>query len=169
MYFCNMIVVTKHWLIGSCLIAKLNSLEKTILILVDDFSRTKKDKNLKGKIFEKKIERSLFIEWFKENAEKVNEVYHIGARTDTTEFDINIFDKLNLNYSKSLWNICVKYDIAFVYASSAATYGLGEFGFNDDHNLIEKLKPLNPYGESKNNFDKWSIASAESTSILGWI
>ena len=73
------------------------------------------------------------------------------------EFDINIFDKLNLNYSKSLWNICVKYDIAFVYASSAATYGLGEFGFNDDHNLIEKLKPLNPYGESKNNFDKWVL------------
>ncbi len=158
MYFCNMIVVTGALgFIGSCLIAKLNSLEKTNLILVDDFSRTKKDKNLKGKIFEKKIERSLFIEWFKENAEKVNEVYHIGARTDTTEFDINIFDKLNLNYSKSLWNICVKYDIAFVYASSAATYGLGEFGFNDDHNLIEKLKPLNPYGESKNNFDKWVL------------
>ena len=158
MYFCNMIVVTGALgFIGSCLIAKLNSLEKTNLILVDDFSLTKKNKNLKGKIFEKKIERSLFIEWFKENAEKVNEVYHIGARTDTTEFDINIFNKLNLNYSKSLWNLCVKYDIAFVYASSAATYGLGEFGFNDDHNLIEKLKPLNPYGASKNNFDKWVL------------
>ena len=63
--------------------------------------------------------------------------------------------KLNLNYSKDLWLICAKNNIPFVYASSAATYGLGELGFNDNHDIVEKLKPLNPYGDSKNDFDRW--------------
>ena len=84
-------------------------------------------------------------------------MYHIGARTDTTEFDLAIFEKLNLDYSKKLWNICAEYNIPFIYASSAATYGMGEFGFKDSHELVEKLIPLNPYGESKNDFDKWVL------------
>jgi ADP-L-glycero-D-manno-heptose 6-epimerase len=138
-------------------VAKLNSLNKTNLILVDDFSNAEKNKNLKGKLFNSKIERAEFIEWVQQNTHEITEVYHIGARTDTTEFDVAIFDKLNLNYSKSLWKICAENDIPFVYASSAATYGLGEFGFEDDHHLVEKLKPLNPYGTSKNDFDKWVL------------
>ena len=158
MYFCNMIIVTgAAGFIGSCLVAKLNSLGETKLILVDDFSSVKKNKNLTGKLFDRKIERSIFIEWLKENADKVKEVYHIGDRTDTTELDVTIFDKLNLNYSKILWGICADYKIPFIYASSAATYGSGEFGFDDDHHDIEKLKPLNPYGVSKNDFDKWVL------------
>ena len=158
MYFCNMIIVTgAAGFIGSCLVAKLNSLNKTNLILVDDFSNAEKNKNLKGKLFNSKIERAEFIEWVQQNTHEITEVYHIGARTDTTEFDVAIFDKLNLNYSKSLWKICAENDIPFVYASSAATYGLGEFGFEDDHHLVEKLKPLNPYGTSKNDFDKWVL------------
>jgi ADP-L-glycero-D-manno-heptose 6-epimerase len=124
---------------------------------VDDFSNAEKNKNLKGKLFNSKIERAEFIEWVQQNTHEITEVYHIGARTDTTEFDVAIFDKLNLNYSKSLWKICAENDIPFVYASSAATYGLGEFGFEDDHHLVEKLKPLNPYGTSKNDFDKWVL------------
>ena len=158
MYFCNMIIVTgAAGFIGSCLVAKLNSLNKTNLILVDDFSNAEKNKNLKGKFFKSKIDRAEFIAWFQQNTHEITEVYHIGARTDTTEFDVAIFDKLNLNYSKSLWKICTENDIPFVYASSAATYGLGEFGFEDDHHLVEKLKPLNPYGTSKNDFDKWVL------------
>ena len=153
-----MIIVTgAAGFIGSCLVAKLNSLNKTNLILVDDFSNAEKNKNLKGKLFNSKIERAEFIAWFQQNTHEITEVYHIGARTDTTEFDVAIFDKLNLNYSKSLWKICAENDIPFVYASSAATYGLGEFGFEDDHHLVEKLKPLNPYGTSKNDFDKWVL------------
>jgi ADP-L-glycero-D-manno-heptose 6-epimerase len=153
-----MIIVTgAAGFIGSCLVAKLNSLNKTNLILVDDFSNAEKNKNLKGKLFNSKIERAEFIEWVQQNTHEITEVYHIGARTDTTEFDVAIFDKLNLNYSKSLWKICAENDIPFVYASSAATYGLGEFGFEDDHHLVEKLKPLNPYGTSKNDFDKWVL------------
>ena len=158
MYFCNMIIVTgASGFIGSCLVAELNSLGKTNLILVDDFSCAKKNRNLQGKLYKSKIDRIKFLEWFEINASKIKEVYHIGARTDTTESDVAIFDKLNLNYSKILWRICTNYDIPFIYASSAATYGLGEFGFQDDHNIVNKLSPLNAYGVSKNDFDKWVL------------
>ena len=154
-----MIVVTgAAGFIGSCLVSKLNSLGFENLILVDDFSFVEKNKNISGKRYNKKIERMLFVAWFTKNASKIKSVYHIGARTDTTEFDTSVFDTLNLNYSKSLWNICTDNIIPFIYASSAATYGKGEFGFDDDHELIEKLQPLNPYGKSKNDFDKWVIS-----------
>jgi len=86
---------------------------------------------------------------------------HIGARTDTTEFDKDVFDILNLNYSKQIWNRCAEHKIPLIYASSAATYGMGEFGYKDNHDLVEKLKPLNPYGESKNDFDKWVLEQTE--------
>ena len=153
-----MIIVTgAAGFIGSCLVAKLNALGKTNLILVDDFSNPEKSKNLYSKLFGSKIERAKFIEWFQNNANKITEVYHIGARTDTTEFDIAIFDELNLNYSKNLWKICSDNEIPFMYASSAATYGLGEFGFEDNHHVVEKLIPLNAYGTSKNDFDKWAL------------
>jgi ADP-L-glycero-D-manno-heptose 6-epimerase len=88
----------------------------------------------------------------------VDFIFHLGARTDTTEFNKAIFDELNLNYSKSIWNACVEYNLPLIYASSAATYGLGEFGYIDDHEIIKDLKPLNPYGESKNDFDKWALS-----------
>lgn len=153
-----MIIVTgAAGFIGSCLVTKLNRLGKTNLILVDDFSCSEKNKNLDGKVFESKIDRAQFIRWFQQNTTQITEVYHIGARTDTTEFDIAIFNKLNLNYSKSLWKICAENEISFIYASSAATYGLGEFGFEDNHQVVEQLKPLNPYGDSKNDFDKWVL------------
>ncbi|MDC0204532.1 ADP-glyceromanno-heptose 6-epimerase [Flavobacteriales bacterium] len=153
-----MIVVTgAAGFIGSCLVSKLNSLGFNNLVLVDDFSFAEKNKNLEGKQYSKRIERMLFIDWFIKNASKINAIYHIGARTDTTEFDTSVFETLNLNYSKSLWHICATNNIPIVYASSAATYGMGEFGFEDNHKIIEKLQPLNPYAKSKNDFDKWAL------------
>ncbi len=153
-----MIIVTgAAGFIGSCLVNRLNEDGQEDLILVDDFSDEIKNKNLNGKKYIDRIDREEFMEWFREHAREVKIVFHIGARTDTTEFDKSVFDKLNLNYSKAIWNVCTEYQIPLLYASSAATYGLGEFGYEDDHSIVSKLKPLNPYGESKNDFDKWVL------------
>ncbi|MGB3947731.1 MAG: ADP-glyceromanno-heptose 6-epimerase [Bacteroidia bacterium] len=157
-----MIIITgAAGFIGSCLVAKLNEEGFKDLILVDDFSNVEKMKNLEGKLYSQKVHRDDFIAWLKANQRLVQFVFHIGARTDTTEFNKEIFDKLNLNYTKDLWNVCVEFGLPLVYASSAATYGLGEYGYDDNEGLIDKLKPLNPYGDSKNDFDKWALVQAK--------
>jgi ADP-L-glycero-D-manno-heptose 6-epimerase len=97
-----------------------------------------------------------------ENQNQVECVFHIGARTDTTEFNVEIFDRLNLHYTQSLWKTCAKHAIPFIYASSAATYGGGEHGYNDDHATIPQLQPLNPYGQSKQDFDVWALQQEEA-------
>ena len=153
-----MIVVTGALgFIGSCLISKLNKEGVTNIVAVDDFSKVEKERNLEGKTLKTKVGRKDFISWLEDFNEEVDFIYHIGARTDTTEFDKDIFDELNLEYTKSIWKICSRYSIPLVYASSAATYGLGEFGYDDNHEIVEKLKPLNPYGDSKNDFDVWAL------------
>ena len=143
--------------IGSCLVRKLQDEGNNAIIVVDDFSSPEKTKNLESKSHLKYVHRDEFVKWLEIHANEVDFVFHIGARTDTTEFDVNIFNALNLNYTKSIWKICSKHAIPLVYASSAATYGMGEFGYNDDHEIVDSLKPLNPYGESKNDFDKWAL------------
>jgi ADP-L-glycero-D-manno-heptose 6-epimerase len=153
-----MIVVTgAAGFIGSCLVSRLNKAGYSNIIVVDDFSKHEKDRNLEGKKFEAKVERGVFFKWLEEFGSKVSFIYHIGARTDTTEFDKSIFDELNEDYSQKIWNACVKFNIGLVYASSGATYGLGEKGYKDNHKNIPELKPLNPYGDSKNNFDIWVL------------
>lgn len=144
--------------IGSCLIGKLNNKGYKDIILVDDFTHPEKENNYIHKAFLEKVNRDLFIGWLEDHAVEVEFVFHIGARTDTTEFDRTVFDKLNLNYSKSVWDACARHGIRLIYASSAATYGMGELGYEDDHRIVEKLRPLNPYGESKNDFDKWVLS-----------
>ena len=153
-----MIVITgAAGFIGSNVVAKLNEENYRDIILVDDFSHPEKENNLARKIYREKVYRDDFFTWAEKNHRFIQFIIHIGARTDTTEFDKSIFDKLNLNYSKKIWELCVQFGLPLIYASSAATYGSGEFGYNDDEEIIDKLKPLNPYGESKNDFDKWAI------------
>ena len=159
-----MIVVTgAAGFIGSCLVKHLNDLgyDKNIVV-VDDFYKTKKDPNLADKNIREWIHRDIFLQWFKRYHTQISFVFHLGARTDTTEQRVEIFNELNLNYSKTIWNICAKNDIPLVYASSAATYGLGELGYKDAHSIIKKLKPLNPYGSSKNDFDIWALQQNEA-------
>lgn len=153
-----MIVVTgAAGFIGSCMVSRLNQENFKDIVLVDDFSRHDKNKNLEGKIYSEKVHRDDFFDWLKENERMVQFIFHLGARTDTSEFDKDIFDKLNLNYSKQMWNACIDYGIPLLYASSAATYGLGEQGYEDTHEVVNELTPLNPYGDSKNDFDKWAL------------
>jgi len=153
-----MIVITgAAGFIASVLITKLNREGFYDLVLVDNFDQEEKNPNYENKRFIQKVDREHFFEWMDKNQKLVQFVFHIGARTDTTEFNKTVFDALNLNYSKKLWLQCVAYGIPIVYASSAATYGDGSLGYDDSEILVFDLKPLNPYGESKNEFDKWAL------------
>ncbi len=143
--------------IGSCLLQHLNDLGYRDLVIVDEFSRGDKAKNLLGKQFRKKVHRDQLFDWLAINSADIEFVFHLGARTDTTEKNRAIFDTLNLNYSKKLWLFCAENKLPFIYASSAATYGLGLGGYEDNHQIVKELIPLNPYGDSKNNFDKWAL------------
>jgi len=153
----NIVITGAAGFIGSCLVGFLNKAGYENLILIDDFSHEEKEANLEAKKFIIKIEREKFFDWLETENRNIEFVYHIGARTDTTEFDYSVHEHLNVEYSKKIWNYCVKNNIPVVYASSAATYGAGELGYKDDESIIEKLKPLNPYGISKNEFDKWAL------------
>lgn len=153
-----MIIVTgAAGFIGSCLVSKLNEEGYLDLVLSDDFSNPIKEKNLEGKTFREKVHREELPGWIDSNHLHIQFIFHIGARTDTTEPDHEVFDHLNLNYTKTVWSKSVEYGLPLVYASSAATYGLGEAGYEDDHKLIPQLKPLNPYAESKQEFDVWAL------------
>ena len=154
-----MIVVTGALgFIGSCLVQKLNQeghLQN--LCVVDDFYKSHKEVNLDNKFIREWIHRDIFLEILGKMPSQIEAVFHLGARTDTTEMNSEIFDQLNLQYSKDIWNICTEHQIPLIYASSAATYGNGKYGYDDDHGLVKKLKPLNPYGVSKNDFDAWVL------------
>ncbi len=143
--------------IGSCMVQHLNELGYNNLILVDEFNRDDKIPNLKGKQFYSKVEREDLFDWLFKNKPAVDFVIHLGARTDTTEFNYAIHQHLNVEYSQQVWNYCTLNNIPLIYASSAATYGVGELGYKDDHDLCYQFKPLNPYGISKNEFDKWVL------------
>lgn len=158
-----MIIITgAAGFIGSCLVAKLNEEGFRDLVLVDDFSRPDKAPNWQGKSYSLTVDRRDFFTWLDEHHRFVQFVFHLGARTDTTEFRQEIFDELNLHYSQRVWNKCVEYGLPLVYASSAATYGGGEHGYSDDHSGVDKLVPLNPYGVSKNDFDRWALAQSKA-------
>jgi len=143
--------------IGSCMVSYLNQQGFENLILVDEFDDEEKELNLLHKKYLVRVEREDFFNWVQKEKPAVDFVFHLGARTDTTEFNYTVHQHLNVEYSQKIWNYCTINLIPLVYASSAATYGEGEMGYNDDHEIIERLHPLNPYGISKNEFDKWVL------------
>lgn len=158
----DVIVVTgAAGFIGSYLVGYLNSKGFGNLILVDDFTVVAKRENLEHKKFLAKVQREDFFIWCAETNPAIKCVFHLGARTDTTEMDYEVHRKWNLDYSIKIWQLCTERAIPLVYASSAATYGNGEFGYVDDHKIVSKLQPLNPYGVSKNEFDKWALQQTQ--------
>jgi ADP-L-glycero-D-manno-heptose 6-epimerase len=154
--------------IGSYMVGYLNRRGYNNLLIVDEFNEKEKEPNYLEKNFIAQIERKNLFEWLDKNPMTPCFVFHLGARTDTTEFDYSIHEKLNVEYSQQIWGYCSKNNVPLIYASSAATYGSGELGYIDDHDLVEKLKPLNPYGVSKNEFDKWALRQQRENQPPFW-
>ena len=153
----TIIVTGAAGFIGSCMVSYLNRQGFEKLILVDEFDDEEKELNLLHKKYIVRVEREDFFGWVQREKPAVDFVFHLGARTDTTEFDYSVHQRLNVEYSQKMWNYCAMHNIPLVYASSAATFGEGELGYDDSHDIIEQLQPLNPYGISKNEFDKWVL------------
>lgn len=148
--------------IGSCMLRALNDNGINQIILVDNILNNEKRLNIDYKQHLGWVHRDGFLSWIQSNTYNVKAVIHLGARTDTTETDISLLNRLNLNYTKSIWQLCTHHQIPLIYASSAATYGNGEYGYSDTHRHINQFKPLNAYGQSKQDFDVWALQQTES-------
>ncbi len=148
--------------IGSVFVQLLNEQGLNQLLLVDDFGVEAKRSNWETKSCIKAVERQAFLAQLEGDAFEIDLIVHLGARTDTTEFNYAIHEELNLEYSKSLWHYATSKNIPMIYASSAATYGAGEHGYKDSHTILDQLQPLNPYGISKNEFDKWATTQSNN-------
>lgn len=149
-----MIIVTGGaGFIGSCIVRTLNDTGIKDIIIVDNINTTDKWLNIRNKKYIKYVHKSEFLAEL-DTYEDIAAIIHMGAQSSTTESDFDYLWKNNFEYTKALWNYCVKKQISFIYASSAATYGDGSLGFDDKMN-IDKLLPLNGYGYSKQLFDLW--------------
>lgn len=155
-----MIVVTGGaGFIGSGIVSFLNSKGIKDIIVVDNVSETEKWKNLVGKKYIEYMHKSKFLDWLYNNEESKNVeiVIHMGACSSTTEKDFDYLYTNNYIFTKKIWKWCCDEDKRLIYASSAATYGDGSIGFDDDLKLIDSLEPLNGYGYTKHVFDLWSL------------
>ena len=151
----SIIVTGGAGFIGSCIVRSLNDRGIEDIIIVDNISSTEKWKNLCNKRYAEYIHKDVFLERLPEFSGRVSHVIHMGACSSTTELNFDYLYRNNPEYTKALWRFCTENGISFLYASSAATYGAGENGFDDEAD-IEKLRPLNGYGYSKQLFDLWA-------------
>ncbi len=164
-----MIVVTgAAGFIGSCIVSKLNQLGRDDIIAVDEFKENKEG-NLRGKRVVSKIDKHVFLEKVKQSQglNNVDTVIHMGACSSTTLQDENYFEVNNYMYTKILADAAIAKSIRFIYASSAATYGDGSLGYNDDENTTRQCAPLNLYGMSKQKFDLYALENNLFDKIVG--
>jgi len=165
-----MIVVTGGaGFIGSAIVWKLNQLGETKIIIVDELGTDEKWKNLVPLKFEDFEHKDDFISMIIERNTPldISAIIHMGANSSTTEKDADHLFSNNYLYTKELANYCLEKDIRFIYASSAATYGDGALGFDDDENKLETLRPLNMYGYSKQLLDLWAKKNTVFNKIAG--
>lgn len=153
--------------IGSNVVKRLNELGEDRIFIVDNLNTSEKWKNLVDLTFEDYIHKDEFIEKIDEFKISTRAIIHLGARSSTTEKDVDFLMKNNYEYTKKLATWSIRNNVRFIYASSAATYGDGSKGFNDDHSLIPQLKPLNAYAYSKQIFDLWALKNGVLDKIVG--
>ncbi len=142
--------------IGSCVARTLNDKGYENLIIVDNIASTDKWMNLRNKIYLEYMHKDSFLVRLNEGEfGDIDAIIHLGACSSTTEKDFDYLWNNNVQYTKALWKYCASHNTQFIYASSAATYGDGSEGF-DDKSDINRLRPLNGYGYSKQVFDQWA-------------
>ncbi len=144
--------------IGSAMVWKLNQMGITDILVVDNLSTSEKWNNLVGLRYEDYLHRDQFLKYILEGDDPfaTQGVVHMGACSSTTELDADFLMENNYRYTQYVCKHCLTHDARFINASSAATYGDGEYGFDDDHEGIDRLRPLNMYGYSKQLFDLWA-------------
>ena len=164
-----MIVVTGGaGFIGSAIVWRLNQEGHNNLLIVDELDTTEKWKNLVGLKFNDYVHKDIFIKKIEEgNKYFIEAIIHLGANSSTTEKNADLLYTNNYLYTKTLAKFCLKNNIRFIYASSAATYGEGNLGFNDDESNCSQLRPLNMYGYSKALFDIWAVREDAFKNIVG--
>lgn len=154
--------------IGSCFLWKLNQEGVDDIIVVDELDCSDKWRNLLGKQFYDYIQKDDFLNLVHANKlPRPKAVIHMGACSSTTCTDAAYFLKNNYEYSKTLAEWAISQKAHFLYASSAATYGDGSFGYSDDTKNTLCLKPLNMYGFSKQLFDLWVINKKIENKVTG--
>ena len=163
-----MIIVTgAAGFIGSCFIAELNNNNIYDIIAVDELGNGNKWKNLANKKISQFLHKNTFRELIRKNASSKNleAIVHLGACSSTTETDADYLMDNNFLYTKELINYCMNNSVRFIYASSAATYGMGENGYSDKK--IFGLIPLNQYGFSKHLLDMYVMNNGFEDKITG--
>lgn len=175
-----MIVVTGGaGFIGSAFIWKLNTLGIDNILIVDQLKTEQKWKNLVKRNFSVFVSKNDFLNFISNpnasynelkrfgfpESEKFEAVFHMGACSNTTETNVDFLLENNVHYSIALSNFCAQHKIPFIYASSAATYGMGEHGYSDELETISRLNPINPYGYSKHLFDMWLLKQKKRPSF----
>ncbi|MFN0064805.1 MAG: ADP-glyceromanno-heptose 6-epimerase [Chlamydiales bacterium] len=151
--------------IGSNVLKSLNDMGIDNIVVVDNLGESEKWKNLVGKSYEELLHKSQLFDWLK--GEKFDAIIHLGACSSTVENDSNYLLENNYRYSRKLAEYAILRGIRFIYASSAATYGDGSKGFEDDHDKLEELEPMNMYGYSKHMFDLWLKRMGYLDKIVG--
>lgn len=151
--------------IGSATIWHLSQLGYRHIVCVDHWDSSEKWKNIAKRDLFDAIPHTRLFDWLAGYKDKVEAIVHMGACSSTTEKDMGFLIENNLHFSQKLFSLCADQNIPLIYASSAATYGNGEEGYNDSLSQIGKLRPINPYGLSKHLFDLWVIKQKSVPSL----
>jgi len=167
-----MIVVTGGaGFIGSALVWGLNKRGREDILVVDVLNKEEGDsreQNLSNLKFKDFMDKDEFFESLEAwGSWEIEGILHMGAISSTTESNVRLLLRNNYEYTKSLAIWCMRNRVRFVYASTAATYGDGSYGFSDEHSLLPLLKPLNNYGYSKHLFDLWALRSETLEKVTG--